>query len=147
LLPHDGRLLLHTIVWLDRDVAAERGFELQHEDVKFLQFLNRRIFPGGQLRPPSVVKRYAEAAGFEVTQVQSLCPHYARTLDAWADNLRSARAHVIDLTSHEVYRTYMHYLTGCAQYFHREFLDVMQFTCCKPGAVAGRHGGVGSGVL
>jgi cyclopropane-fatty-acyl-phospholipid synthase len=138
LLPHDGRLLLHTIVWLDKEVAAERGFDLRHEDVRFVQFLNRRIFPGGQLRPPSVVKRYAEAAGFQVTQIQSLCPHYARTLDAWADNLRSARAHVIALTSREVYSTYMHYLTGCADYFRRKYLDVVQFTCCKPGAVTGR---------
>jgi len=131
LLPADGRMLLHTIVWPEPQVLAERGFEVQHGDVQFLQFINRQIFPGGQLRPPSVVKRYAEAAGFRVTRVQALWLHYARTLEIWAANLATARDRALALTSAEVFDIYMHYLTGCARYFRRGALDVMQFTCCK----------------
>ena len=131
LLPADGRMLLHTIVWPEQETLAERGLEVQHEDVQFLKFIGRQIFPGGQLRPPSVIRRYAEAAGFGVMQVQALRPHYARTLEQWADNLQAARERAVELTSPEIYETYMHYLTGCARYFHSGHLDVMQFTCCK----------------
>lgn len=131
LLPNDGRMLLHTIVWPEPEVLAERGLEVRHEDVQFLKFIGRRIFPGGQLRPPSVIRRYAEAAGFRVTQVQALRPHYARTLEQWATNLQAARERAVELTSSEVYDTYMHYLTGCARYFRSGYLDVMQFTCVR----------------
>ena len=131
LLPADGRLLLHTIVWPEPETLAELGVQVQHEDVQFLKFIGRRIFPGGQLRPPSLIRRYAEAAGFRVTQVQALRPHYARTLEQWANNLQAARDRAVQLTSPEVYDTYMHYLTGCARYFRGGHLDVVQFTCCK----------------
>jgi cyclopropane-fatty-acyl-phospholipid synthase len=129
LLPADGRLLLHTIVWVDEEVAIQRGLELAPEDVRFMKFVSRQIFPGGQLRPPSIVNRYAQAAGFRVTQVQSLCRHYARTLATWAANLQAKRNQAIALTSAEVYDTYMRYLSGCAHYFREGALDVMQFTC------------------
>jgi cyclopropane-fatty-acyl-phospholipid synthase len=130
ILTPGGRLLLHTIVWLDPEVLAERGLEVGFEDVQFLKFIGRKIFPGGQLRSPAVIQRYAKAAGFNVTQVQALRPHYARTLDCWAANLQAARERAIELTSAEVYDTYLHYLTGCARYFRDGYLDVVQFTCC-----------------
>src|SRR5262249_30902347 len=102
LLPPDGRMLLHSIVWPDLEVLNRLGLEVRHEDVLFLNFIRREIFPGGQLRSPSVVKKYAEEGGFRVTQMQALRPHYARTLDAWAHHLRAAREEAIALTSQEV---------------------------------------------
>jgi cyclopropane-fatty-acyl-phospholipid synthase len=131
LLPADGRMLLHSIVRPTIEELEARGLPLTHDDVLFNKFILKKIFPGGQLRPPEVIRRYAEAGGFRVTQVQPLQPHYARTLDAWADNLRAARDRAVALTSEEVYDTYMHYLTGCARYFRSGHLDVVQFTCCK----------------
>jgi cyclopropane-fatty-acyl-phospholipid synthase len=131
LLPTDGRMLLHSIVRPTIEQLAERGLELKHEDVLFNKFILKKIFPGGQLRPPEVVRKYAEASGFRVTRVHALQLHYARTLDAWAANLEAARDRAIALTSRDVYDTYMHYLTGCARYFRSGHLDVMQFTCCK----------------
>src|SRR5205085_1317087 len=113
------------------DVEGGKWPEVKPEDVGFLKFIGRVIFPGGQLRPPSVIRRYAEAAGFTVTRVQSLRPHYAKTLDCWAENLQAARAKAIALTSAEVFNDYMRYLTGCAMYFRSGHLDVVQFTCCK----------------
>ncbi len=131
LLPPDGRMLLHSIVRPSLEELEAAGLTVTFEDVQFGKFIVHRIFPGGQLRPPAVPKRYAEAAGFRVTQVQPLRPHYARTLDAWAANLRAAREQAVALTSEEVYDTYVHYLTGCARYFRSGHLDVVQFTCCK----------------
>lgn len=130
-LPADGRMLLHTILRMtmaDQDAA---GIQTTHEDILFFKWIHREIFPGGQLRPREFVVRYAEAAGFRVTKVQPLAANYARTLEAWAANLKANREKAVALTSEDVYETYMHYLTGCAPYFRRGDTNVAQFTCCK----------------
>jgi cyclopropane-fatty-acyl-phospholipid synthase len=96
-----------------------------------MKFIQKKIFPGGQLRRPSVVCRYAEAAGFRVTRMHSLQPHYARTLNCWSSNLEAAREKAIALTSVDVYDTYMKYLTGCAHYFEIGKIEVVQFSLQK----------------
>ena len=131
LLPADGRMLLHSIVKPSLAEINAKGLEISHEDVLFNKFILKTIFPGGQLRPREVIVRYAEAAGFQVARVHSLNTNYALTLDAWAENLRAARKRAVELTSEQVFDTYMRYLTGCAPYFRTGHLDVLQFTCCK----------------
>ncbi len=69
--------------------------------------------------------------GFTVTRVQSLRPHYVRTLDTWAANLGSNKDQAIAITSEEVYERFMKYLTGCADLFRNGYTDVCQFTCEK----------------
>jgi cyclopropane-fatty-acyl-phospholipid synthase len=131
LLPAGGRMLLHTIVKRSLAEINALGLEITHEDVLFNKFILKAIFPGGQLRPTDVVRKYAEGGGFRVERVHPLGPNYARTLDAWAANLEAARDRAISLASEDVYATYMRYLTGCARYFRSGHLDVVQFTCCK----------------
>lgn len=128
ILPPDGRMLLHTIVRPDLETLARKGIRVEHEHVLFAKFIRRHIFPGGQLCPPETVSRGAEEAGFRVERIHSLQPHYARTLDRWAQNLRAARGSAIALTSAETYETYMRYLTGCGDLFRSGHLDVAQFT-------------------
>ncbi|HZN34743.1 MAG TPA: cyclopropane mycolic acid synthase family methyltransferase [Pirellulaceae bacterium] len=132
LLPAGAPMLLHSIVYPEDEVFGQPGMALTYDDVLFLKFIAKRIFPGGQLTRGSVVCRYAEAAGFRVTRQHSLQPHYARTLEAWADNLAASRERAIELTSEETYDTYRHYLTGCAHYFRSGKIDVVQFTLRKP---------------
>lgn len=129
ILPGDGRLVLHSITWPDPE--AIRGIELSPEAVGFIKFLLKKIFPGGQLPAVPKVARYLRDAGFEVTRMHRIGLNYAPTLDAWAANLEAARDKAIALTSQQVYDDYMRYLTGCADYFRRGLLDVVQFTCCK----------------
>lgn len=131
LLPAEGRMLLHTIVKRSLAELNAMGLEITHDDVLFNKFILKAIFPGGQLRPVDVIKRYIEAGGFRIERVHPLRLNYARTLDTWAANLEAAHDRAIELTSQEVYDTYMHYLTGCARYFRNGHLDVVQFTCCK----------------
>jgi len=126
LLPASGRLVLHTIVWPAPEALA--GKPIEHEHVLFGKFIREHIFPGGQLCQPETIVRHAEQAGFSLAQTQSLQPHYARTLEHWAANLRAARSRAIALTSEQTYDGYMHYLSGCARYFADGYLDVMQFT-------------------
>ncbi len=130
ILPAGGHMLLHTILQVDRATLDRLGIATRHEDVQFGQFIRRQIFPGGHLCPAQAVVRHAEQAGFRVTQTQSLQPHYARTLDAWAENLRAAHEQAVAVTSPEIYQRYIRYLEGCAGYFRSGHIDVAQFTLC-----------------
>jgi cyclopropane-fatty-acyl-phospholipid synthase len=130
LLPPGGRLVLHSIVYPDGATAAA-GTRATPDDVAFMKFVLKKIFPGGQLREPARIAGYAGRAGFRVTRRDHIGPHYAPTLDAWAANLQAAKDRAVALTSEAVYADYVRYLTGCAPYFRRGQLDVVQFTCEK----------------
>lgn len=135
-MPADGRMLLHTIVVYGRDHLRELGVHLTHDDFEFVRFLRDVIFPGGQLPAPTGtvprgVREYAQDAGFRVTQIQPLQPHYAKTLDCWSAALREHRTQAVELVGEGIYDTYLRYLTGCADLFRVGQTDVMQFTCVK----------------
>ncbi|MBI1367071.1 MAG: methyltransferase domain-containing protein [Planctomycetes bacterium] len=127
-----GRMMLHTIVYGTEQTLEPGQTLMTHEHVLFAKFIQKEIFPGGQLTRASVIEQYAREAGFEVQRVHSLRLHYARTLTCWAENLAARKADAIALTSEEVYERYMKYLTGCAHYFRTGHLDVCQFTLIAP---------------
>jgi cyclopropane-fatty-acyl-phospholipid synthase len=133
-LPDDGIMLLHTITGLHPDEMAARGIPLSFEFARFVKFMLTEIFPGGRLPSIPMVEQRAQAAGFVVTRMQSLQPHYARTLDLWAAALESRRDEAIALQSEEVYDRYQKYLTGCARMFRVGYIDVNQFTLAKAGS-------------
>jgi len=130
-LPPDGVMLLHTICGINPGQAAELGVPLTFELARFIKFIITEIFPGGRLPSIQMVCDQAGAAGFRVTRVQSLQPHYARTLDFWAEALEAHRDEAIAIQSVEVYDRYMKYLTGCADMFRRRQVDINQFTLEK----------------
>ncbi|MGB8501341.1 cyclopropane mycolic acid synthase family methyltransferase [Mycobacterium sp.] len=130
-LPDDGVMLLHTITSLTMKQALDRGVPLTFELARFVKFIMTEIFPGGQLPTIEMVQERATDAGFTVTRIQSLQPHYAKTLDVWAETLESHRDEAIATQSEEVYDRYMHYLTGCAKGFRAGNIDVNQFTLEK----------------
>jgi cyclopropane-fatty-acyl-phospholipid synthase len=131
LLPADGAMLLHTIAFVHPHRVRELGLPLTRDLFGFFRFLMSDIFPGGQLPSVAMVEQHAATAGFTVTRVQSLQPHYARTLDIWAAALQSRRDDAIAIQSEEVYLRYMRYLTGCAALFRDGYADVAQFTLDK----------------
>jgi cyclopropane-fatty-acyl-phospholipid synthase len=131
LLPDDGVMLLHTIVAASKQEVEERRLTMTMTKLRFIKFIMDEIFPGGRLPLVAQVETHAANAGFHVTRVQPLRPHYARTLDIWAANLEASKDEAIALTSEKVYDTYMRYLTGCADLFREGSTDVCQFTCEK----------------
>lgn len=133
ILPTDGRMLLHTIVGYTLPSLEEMGVPVTHENVIFGKFIQRVIFPGGQLPEPTWVTDAAEKAGFRTEKIQSLQLHYARTLDHWAEALEEKEEEAIALSSPEMYERFMHYLTGCAAHFRSRHIDVMQFTLVLDG--------------
>ncbi|NIH94110.1 cyclopropane-fatty-acyl-phospholipid synthase [Mycolicibacterium fluoranthenivorans] len=131
ILPSDGVMLLHSICGIHPADAKKLGISLTFELARFIKFILTEIFPGGRLPSVPMVEEHATAAGYKVTRVQSLQPHYAKTLDIWAANLEANRDEAIAIQSQEVYDRCMKYLTGCADLFRNRQVDVDQFTLEK----------------
>ena len=81
----------------------------------------------GDARLAAEAVETARAASLEVVHVESLRPHYAHTLDCWAANLKAKETRAIELAGEEMYRTYMKYLTGCADLFRSGETNLYQF--------------------
>jgi cyclopropane-fatty-acyl-phospholipid synthase len=131
ILPDDGRMLLHTILAYPQQQHHERGVSITMSDLRFMRFIGQEIFPGGQLPAQEDISTFGEAAGFSVDRVQLLQKHYARTLNIWAANLEANKDQAIAIQSQEVYDRYMHYLTGCENFFRKGVCNVGQFTLVK----------------
>ena len=131
ILPDDGRMLLHTILTYQWQEMPARGITLTMSDLRFARFIGREIFPGGQLPAREDIFKFAQAAGFSVEKVQLLQEHYERTLTMWAANLEANKDEAIAIQSEEVYDRYMHYLTGCENFFRKGISNVGQFTLVK----------------
>ena len=130
-MPDDGVMLLHTITALTGPQMVERGMPLTFNFARFVKFMITEIFPGGRLPSIEKVEDHSGKAGFTLARRQSLQPHYARTLDIWAENLAAKKDEAIAIQSEEVYERYMRYLTGCADGFRIGYIDVNQFTLEK----------------
>lgn len=131
MLPADGRMLLHTILTYQWQQMPARGITLTMSDIRFARFIGTEIFPGGQLPTEDDIFKFAEPAGFSVEKVQLLREHYERTLNIWAANLAANKEKAIAIQSEEVYDRYMHYLTGCENFFRKGISNVGQFTLVK----------------
>ncbi|HXL61418.1 MAG TPA: cyclopropane mycolic acid synthase MmaA2 [Mycobacterium sp.] len=131
ILPADGVMLLHTITSLMKQQMIDRGLPITDELVQFIKFILTEIFPGGWTPTIETVQEHSAKAGFTLTRRQSLQPHYARTLDLWAEALAAHKSEAIEIQSEEVYERYMKYVTGCAKMFRIGYVDVNQFTLEK----------------
>jgi cyclopropane-fatty-acyl-phospholipid synthase len=119
ILPPDGVMLLHTIT-----VGKP---SMDWDFLRFVHFIATEIFPGGDVPPPELVIESARANGFEPVHVESLRPHYARTLDCWAANLEAKKSEALAIAGQETYDRYMKYLTGCANLFRGGETNLHQF--------------------
>lgn len=84
---------------------------LKPEDLIWGLFMNRYIFPGADASLPlSSMIRAAEKAGFEVTDVENMSPHYVRTLRQWRDLWASNKEAVIKKYGERMYRLWYFFL-------------------------------------
>ncbi|HET9644523.1 MAG TPA: class I SAM-dependent methyltransferase [Burkholderiaceae bacterium] len=95
-------------------------------------FMERYIFPGGELLHVSHVLRTMAETGLEMLDVENLRPHYARTLWAWSDNLESRLAHAREVVSDRVLRAYRLYLAGSAVAFEHGWIALHQMLAVHP---------------
>jgi cyclopropane-fatty-acyl-phospholipid synthase len=96
----EGRILNHTITRPhDNWVSHLRR-----------SFINRYVFPDGELSGPSQVMTAMNSAGFEVRHEENLREHYALTLKHWCENLEDHWEEAVaeaGLGTARVWRLYM----------------------------------------
>lgn len=100
-------------------------------------FIEKYIFPGGELVHVSKVLETLSDGGLEAVDVENLRPHYARTLWAWSDGLeaRLDDAHRVlpgEQGARSI-RAYRLYLAGCAMAFERGWISLNQVLCQHQG--------------
>jgi cyclopropane-fatty-acyl-phospholipid synthase len=136
---HVGRHRLHSYFRKVNDLLEADGLFLNHgivrpefvkDDARTL-FLQRRVFPGGELAHLSDVIRLAELAGFEVLDVEDLRPHYALTCRAWVERLQRNMAECLGVVDQTTYRTWLLYLAGSAASFEGGLTSVCQLLMAK----------------
>jgi cyclopropane-fatty-acyl-phospholipid synthase len=102
-------------------------------------FIDRYVFPDGELEPMATMIAALEGAGFEVRDVESLREHYARTLRAWLANLEANWDEVVSRSSAGRARVWRLYMAGSATGFAANRLGLNQVLAVKS-ARQGRSG-------
>ncbi len=124
LLRPGGRLLNHAI--------SRRPGELAR--FSRTSFIDRYVFPDGELQPMAGMVEALEDAGFEVRDVESLREHYALTLRAWVANLEANWDRAVQLTSAGRARVWRLYMAGSALAFEGNRIGVNQILAVRPDA-------------
>lgn len=101
------------------------------------QFVERYIFPGGELLHVSHVLGVMAETGWESVDVENLRPHYARTLWAWSDGLEAHLEAARAASSERVLRAYRLYLAGSAMSFERGWMALHQVLAARPTGAVG----------
>jgi cyclopropane-fatty-acyl-phospholipid synthase len=95
------------------------------------QFINRYVFPDGQLDSISNIQGYMERAHFEIADVEALRPHYALTLRAWVERLERRHARALEYISEATYRVWRLYMAACALEFESGNIGIYQVLAGK----------------
>jgi cyclopropane-fatty-acyl-phospholipid synthase len=122
LLAPGGRLLNHQIA--RRPQRDESSYSVD-------DFIDRYVFPDGELQPIGVTVTQLERAGFEVRDVESIREHYALTLRRWVANLEADWARAVKLTSPGRARVWRLYMAASALSFERNRIGVNQVLAVK----------------
>lgn len=96
-------------------------------------FIQRYVFPGGELVKPRRMIQEAERAGFETRDLENLREHYALTLRHWVRRLESRHGEAVQLAGETTYRIWRAYMAVSAHAFVSGRLAVVQALLSKPG--------------
>lgn len=132
LLKPGGLLLNHGI--------TAGGTENEQLGAGMGDFIEKYIFPGGELIHVSAVAQEMAEAGWEVVDIDNLRPHYAKTLWAWSDALEAQldpalavlQRHASAEKAAKTLRAYRLYLAGCATGFAHGWIALHQLLAVSP---------------
>lgn len=97
------------------------------------EFIDKYVFPHGELAHLSVVIRTMQEGGLEVRDVENLRRHYARTCAIWTENFENNAEQIKKLTDPKRFRIWHVYLAGCAYAFAHDWISLYQIVCGKAG--------------
>ncbi len=95
------------------------------------EFINRYVFPDGQLDTVSNIQRGMEQARFEIADVEALRPHYALTLRHWVAQLEAHHEQALQYVSESTFRIWRLYMAACALEFESGEIGVYQILASK----------------
>jgi cyclopropane-fatty-acyl-phospholipid synthase len=95
-------------------------------------FIERYVFPDGELHEVGTMVSMFQAHGFEVRHLESLREHYALTLRRWVANLTKRFDEAVEEVGEQRARVWKLYMSGSAVGFERRHLEIHQILCAKP---------------
>ena len=111
-----GRLLNHCITRpTNNEPAIRRG-----------GFINRYVFPDGELEGPGYLISLMHDTGFEVRHEENLREHYAKTLAAWCANLDAHWDEAVAEVGQGTARVWRLYMAGSRLGFDRNHIELHQ---------------------
>lgn len=116
------RVLKPGGLFLNHGITNDSGWQ----DSPVRRFINRYVFPDGELARISDVCDAMEQAGFEIIDMEGLRRHYALTLRHWIQALERHREQVVALVGETTYRVWRLYMAGSAWYFDEGSINVYQ---------------------
>jgi cyclopropane-fatty-acyl-phospholipid synthase len=124
LLRIGGLLLNHgvTSATLDNDRIDGGGAD----------FIQRYVFPDGELAHVSKVLDAMGREKLECLDVENLRPHYAKTLWHWVERLEANQQQARVLVGEEKYRIWRAYMAGFAYAFEQGWDAIYQVVAAKP---------------
>jgi cyclopropane-fatty-acyl-phospholipid synthase len=111
-----GRLLNHCITRPDNTGPARVAGG----------FINRYVFPDGELEGPGYLAGVMNDAGFEIRHEENLREHYARTLAAWCANLDARWEEAVAEVGQGTARVWRLYMAGSRLGFDRNVVQLHQ---------------------
>lgn len=105
-------------------------------------FIEKYIFPGGELLHISAVLEHLARSGLEMVDTENLRPHYGRTLWDWSDALEARLGEACAVLAagggagraEKILRAYRLYLAGSAMSFEQGWLALHQVLAARPAA-------------
>lgn len=96
------------------------------------EFIDRYVFPGGELVHVSAVAAAMARQKLECWDVECLRPHYAKTLWHWVDRLEERHEEARRLVGEDRFRIWRIYMAGSAHAFERGWISIFQVLAAKP---------------
>jgi cyclopropane-fatty-acyl-phospholipid synthase len=121
------RLLRPGGVFVNTGISASATYQRQGPS-----FIDRYVFPDGELIPISTSLRAAETCSFEIRDVESLREHYALTLRHWVRRLEANAKEAERLTSKTTYRIWRLYMAASAHAFRMGRVNLYHVILVKP---------------
>ena len=114
-LAPDGLFLQHTITTNEK---RKKGYENT--------FLDKYMFPGGELLLNHKLIDNAFDTGFELLSSENFRVHYVKTLKDWIDNMELKKDEILHTVSEVVYRIYYIFFIGSLISFKNQEISLFQ---------------------
>ncbi|MBA3998107.1 MAG: SAM-dependent methyltransferase [Candidatus Accumulibacter sp.] len=126
LLTDDGICMNHGITSSDPDSAES--------PLGGGEFIERYVFPHGELPHIGLVLKELSAAGLEAADVENLRRHYALTTQHWSRRFEQNGERLRELVGEKRYRIWRAYLAGCTYGFRHNWIALHQVLAVKASA-------------